>query len=302
MKNVKISTVINYCTNDYRFLAKCIQEVKKFSSELLIITWDHFFNCEPENRELLNQTYADFPEISFLEFAHLKDKLYNPYVACTKEDDDWIDYWHSTTRFVSFFFLDSSSDYILYLDSDEIIEGDLFQEWLKTKEYEQYEAIRWLQHYYFRSASFQAEDYQIGGLFAKKEKITLPILMHNKYDRCGIFHEIEGIKKEGIAYQGRPMVHHYSWVKTKEEFLQKAPTCPDCFRKNWKEMIEEEFSKEFQGKDFEGRKYRTLKSPYFDPLSVHIPKKPITQNSFPNVRKVDEKEIRRRELAYSFGI
>ncbi len=301
-KIVKLSTIINYCTNDYRTFAKCVEEVKKFSSQILVVTCDHFFNGEPEDRELLHSTYAEFPEISFIEFAHAKDELYSPYVNCPREDTDFMDYMHSTTRFISFFFIDQAAEYVLYLDSDEIIEGDQFVKWLKSKEYENYDAVRWLQHYYFRSAYFQAEDFQIGGLFAKKDKITLSALMHNKYDRCGIYHNIEGRKTEGISFMDKPFVHHYSWVKTKAECLLKAKSTPLHWEKDWDKIIEDEFSRDFQGKDFDGRSYRILEKTYFDPFAVPLPKKQVTQESFSNVRKVDKNEIRRRELAYSFGI
>ncbi len=296
-----ISSVISYCTNDYRYLAKCIEEVKKFSSQVVVVTCDHFFSGEPEDEKLLLQTYAEFPEIEFIEFAHIKDHLYSKYINRSPDDRDWFDFWHSTTRYIPFFFVKNSCDYILFLDSDEIVEGDLFLEWLNTEEYRTYDALRWLQYYYFREPVFVASDFQIGGLMAKKGSLTPSILL-NTDDRCGIFHSVEGEKREGVSYKGRPMIHHYSWVKTKEECLLKARNWGHAWEKDWKSLIEEEFSRDFLGKDFEGRKYEKIPEAYFNPLEVKIDRSEQQQKLFPNVRKVDEKEIQKRHLSFEFQI
>ena len=48
-----------------------------------------------------------------------------------------------------------------------------------------------------------------------------------------------------------PFIHHYSWVRTKEEMLKKVLNWghkDDSF--DWISKIEEEFSRDFNGTDF----------------------------------------------------
>lgn len=296
-----IASVISYCTNDYRYLAKCLEEAKKFSHQVLVVTCDHFFSGEPEDRELLDQSYAEHPECEFLELTHTKDHLYNKYINRTPKDNDWMDFWHSTTRYAPFFFLKEAADYVLFLDSDEIIESDKFMKWLDSEEYRKHDAIRWLQYYYFREARYRAKDFQIGGLLAKKSRLR-PSLLMDTDDRCGIFQALEGNKREGVSLGGIPMVHHYSWVKTKEECLLKSRNWSHHWERDWKAAIEEEFSRDFNGKDFHDRSYVTVEKAYFDPLTASNARKKINQKIFPNVRKVTDKEIQRRELAFEFNI
>jgi len=48
-----------------------------------------------------------------------------------------------------------------------------------------------------------------------------------------------------------PMIHHYSWVRTKEEMLKKVSNWGHAGDKvNWKELVEEEYSRPFNGQDF----------------------------------------------------
>src|SRR5689334_2116292 len=66
-----LGTVISYCTNDFRFIGKCIEEARRFSHSIVVAVADHFFDGVPENRALLNATYQAHPDCLFVEFAYL---------------------------------------------------------------------------------------------------------------------------------------------------------------------------------------------------------------------------------------
>ena len=53
-----------------------------------------------------------------------------------------------------------------------------------------------------------------------------------------------------ILYDNEPLIHHYSWVRTKEEMLKKVLNWGHKNDKNWSDLIEEEFSRPFNGTDF----------------------------------------------------
>jgi len=47
------------------------------------------------------------------------------------------------------------------------------------------------------------------------------------------------------------MIHHYSWVRTKEEMLKKVSNWGHARDKgDWKELVEMEYSRPFNGQDF----------------------------------------------------
>src|SRR5689334_7244771 len=100
-----IATVISYCTNDFRFIDRCIAEARKFSQEIIVPVCDHFFDGTPENRLLLEHTYAKNPDCRFIEFTYLPDRLYSRYHSMGPQDEDWAIFWASTARYVGYHYL-----------------------------------------------------------------------------------------------------------------------------------------------------------------------------------------------------
>ena len=57
-------------------------------------------------------------------------------------------------------------------------------------------------------------------------------------------------KRMIVDKDGNPMIHHYSWVRTKDEMIQKVKSWGHNIDKDWISLIEEEFSRPFNGKCF----------------------------------------------------
>jgi len=256
-KDHNIAVIINYCTNDYKFFKPCIKEVKKFSQNIIVPIADFFFDGTPENQELLKKTYNESVGIKFIKFEFDPNRnTSNPQ------------YWITFSRWVGFNELkeDEDIEYILFLDIDEIIEGDKFVDWLNNFNYRDYDAILFKSYWYFKEAKFRALTTENQGLLVKKDKITKDLII-NIWDRDGIFIHLEGNKIFDVTgLDDEPMVHHYSWVRTKEEMLKKVQTWGHRNDRDWKKLIEEEFAKEFteDSTDFvHGYKFKVVK-PYID--------------------------------------
>ena len=74
---------------------------------------------------------------------------------------------------------------------------------------------------------------------------------------------------------GQPLVHHYSWVRTKAGMLQKVRAWGHNADSgvDWAAKVEEEFSHPFTGRDFvHGDTFRTLPASWLDALrQTHRP-------------------------------
>lgn len=284
-----IATVINYCTNDYRFLDLCLAEVRKFSREIVVPVCDHFFDGQVENRLLLEHSYAAHPDVRFVEFAFGKEP-YGLYSGVKEGDDDWIHYWHSTARYVGYQFVSPEIEHVLFLDIDEVADGEKMKAWINEFPYRNFDAVRFTNYFYFREARYQATKIMRNGLLVKKEKLE-PELLLDVHERKGTFYNLGGERLEGApALDGTPLFHHYSWVKTKGEMQKKVVSWGHHLDKDWPALIEEEFKEPFQFKDkFWGFEYTEV-APYVDPLAVQIPTTSII-NPYPNVTKVNKKSI-----------
>ncbi|HSX03658.1 MAG TPA: hypothetical protein VLG76_02910 [Rhabdochlamydiaceae bacterium] len=301
---MKLATIVNFCTHDFRFFKKSIEAVSSFSDQVIVPICDHFFNGELENLALIEKIYRDYPHVDFIEFAYDPEQLYGTFKHLLPESPEWGPQWHNSSRLVAFYFLKECIDSVLFCDVDEVVDQKKFTEWLKNFDLTSYSALRFSTYWYFREASFQATTYPDGPLLVKKEALTSELIL-NEDERMGLFLRIQG-KKERLfpGLDGRPMVHHYSWVRTREELLKKVTAWAHHWERDWKALIEEEYSREFQGNDFV-RKYAYQKvDPFFDPLVDEVPHYAsisLEQHSenikkFPHVRRVSAKEIFRKQL------
>jgi hypothetical protein len=262
-----IATVINYCSNDYRWIKPCIEHVLPFSKQVVIPVCDHYFNGEEEDRELLDKSYKENPEAVFIEFEYnpeaYKDfniQRYNdpfqPNRYLMNIDSKEIWFWHQMQRLTGFKSVDDDIEYVLFLDTDEIIDYDRFINWLNNFPYHDYNAIRFETYWYFRDLKFRAlqtEDWNGITLVKKSELSDEAFFLHDS-ERLNFINFVNGnkyIKMMGL--DGKPMIHHYSWVRTKEEMLKKVRTWGHARDKDWTPDVNREFSREFipgQHKDF----------------------------------------------------
>ncbi len=292
------ASIISYCTNDFRFIGKCIEEASLFSDTVLIPVCDHLFDGTPENRGLLDATYARHPDCQFIEFAYSAKSLYNPFLRIAPEDVDWPRYWHSTARYIGYMHLPPEVEYVLFLDCDEIPEGARFADWLHSGEYKKWNAVRLLAYYYVLRPDFRANLLQSITLLVRKAALS-PRFFHQPDERDGMYRCIDAPKIADVrAHSGKPLIHHYSWVRTREESLRKANAWSHRSDEDWPKLIERAFSDK-GGKNLFGTDLKfapMLESPYFDPFSVEIPVNPPHLQQAAHVKKIDKREVFRMEI------
>ena len=290
-----VATIIHYCTNDYRFLRKNVEEAKLFSDLILIPVCDHYFNGTPEDRELLERCYQEFPECQFIEFAYDAKQLYHPYISGQIDESDWGKFWHGTARYIGALFIPPEIEYVLFLDADEIINGKRFKNWLLKKEYRKWEAMRLQAHTYVQRASLKIRSSYPCALFAKHSSMD-PLIFLNVHERYGVMQAFSGRKKEGIVDEnGEPFLHHYTWVRTKDECVRKASSWGHRLDKDWTLPIERMFqdpTQELMDLNVEFEEAEV----FFDPLEVLFPSLSAKLTYFENVQKVTRATIRKKEI------
>lgn len=294
------ASIISFCSNDFRFIDACIEGARPFSDVVIVCVSDHFFDGSTENRALLDIVYAKHPYCTFLEFPFASKSLMNSL-------DEWGDpsfyhRYHNLNRLIGFLFSPPEINRFFFIDSDEIIDGMKMKQFLSSFDSDPYDALRFASYWYFREACYQAVSHDDTALMVKRSAIDLEFLM-DPDERMGIFCSVIG-KRMGSVYgiDGQPMLHHYSWVRTKEEMIKKCSSWGHRSERDWLSLIETEYSSPFKGKDFiRGYTYRQV-VPYFDPLAVIVPQSEGDQRRpyFPHVRQLTDEEIFRRDVACRF--
>ena len=266
-----IATVISFCTNDYRFLRPNILHIKKFSKEIIVPYCDHFYNGQPEDLKLIKKAIKENPEATFVKFGYDPQatrnlwrgwtflfrlfghhKVYGPLYYCC------------LSNLVGFKAIKSKPDYVLLLDTDEIIDSKRFTKWLNTDQYKKYNATRLANYWYWRKPIYQSTTYEAISLLAKYSTLKQTNFMTHA-ERHGMFQSILQPKKDNqLGLDNKPMIHHYGWAKPKKNLLKKVITWGHSKDRNWTKLIEKEFAHPFNGTDFIGHyKYITVQ-PFLD--------------------------------------
>ncbi|MBI3508630.1 MAG: hypothetical protein HY069_03210 [Chlamydiia bacterium] len=276
-----IVTVINYCTNDYRFLDLCISEASKFSQTVIVAVADHFFSGEKENRALLERSYSEHPDCLFVEYAFDPERPYGIYCPYTAVDPEWIKYWHSTSRYVGFQAVPEEAEYVLFLDVDEIVDAERFQIFLDQFAYREFEALRFYSYFYFRQPCFRAKSWSLNALMVRRKAIESPEKLLTAQERKGVFDNLLGPKIEPlVGLDDQPLVHHYSWVRTDEELFFKVKNWGHALEKDWTALLHEELSHPFLGTEkLYGLSYDTVEARH-NPFALRPKKRGV-----PNVQK-----------------
>lgn len=303
----RITAVISFCSNDWRFLRRCIEGVSPACQKIIVTVCDHFFDGTEENYALLHEAFRQFPQCTFLEFCFHPSQTYRPFSPLFPEHIHWRHEWHNTGRWLAYLYAAKETDYFLFLDCDEIVDASAFSEWLPQHSFD---ACRFAAYWHFREAKFEALAQDDVGLLVKTQSVHSEFFW-SEHERSGIFHQIEGEKKLDVkGLDGRPMMRHYSGVRTKDELQKKLSAWGHHWERDWLQLLEEEYSRPFNGSDFVRRYQYQEVAADFDPLAVVVPvstRLALEQHlealpDFRNVMRVTREEAFRMDLEITFAI
>lgn len=284
MRKHPISTIVNFCSNERRFIKDCLEQASIFSKQVIVPVCDHFFDGSPENRPLLDQIYAAFPDVLFIEYPFIPQKIPKKIWKAV----DSAHFWHSLSRLIGFSCLDEEIETVLFLDADEIPDGKRFAEWLECSDYMHHTVLKLANYWYFREPVHQALHFEDSVVLVQKRALGPEILLKQE-ERDAIYNLLPGPKRRHVtSHEGEPMFHHYSWVRTEEEMLKKVRSWGHKGDRDWPTLVKEEFSQPFRGTDFvHGYHYRQVK-PFFD---IRMEGVPFAPKGTANPKRVQEEEI-----------
>ena len=232
-----IEAVILYSTNDQRFFKSCIQNLLKVNIKCHVVTYSHMWKGLPEDENLLKESSEIFKD---------NPNYFQYQIQWEPRKDPW--YWEGIGRYLATQQVSDDSEYILYIDIDEIVNPSLMKEWLLKGDYKKYDSMKLPNYWYWREPIYQskANEYSTVMLRTSLAKQLEPCpqgreCYYHQFDNH-IFYPIE-----------TPFIHHYSWVRTEEEMLNKVKNWGHTSDTDWVSKVKEEFSRPFNGTDFLGR-------------------------------------------------
>lgn len=251
---MKITSIINYCTNDYMLLKPCIDGVLPFSNKVIVVYCDHFLDGTPENAELIKKSVAENPNAEFLEFQ------YDP-----TQSSRW---HHNACRKIGFINAPQDTEYFMLLDVDEIIEPNKFIIWWDSQKNNLLDSYRLSCYWYFRDFKYRCKNIEEAIAIVKRGPLTEnDLLIFHQEERKALFWCLpENRRMDKCNLNGIPFSHHYSWVRSREGMIRKVQSWGHNKDLNWVPLVEKEFEQPFRGKDvvFGDREYEIVE-PYINP-------------------------------------
>ena len=246
MQKASVATIINFCTIEARFLEACIKQCRLFSRQIIIPVCDHFFNGVPENAGLLQQIYASFPDCLFIEYPFAAKRI----PKSVFEEVTPSHFWHCVSRLIGTRFLEDGIEMVLFLDADELPDGQKFLQWMDVSDCAHHSVLKLANYWYFREPRYQSLRWEDSIVMAQRRTLNSSILLHES-ERDAIYNFLPGPKRRAVTgSDGQPMFHHFSWVRTKEEMQNKVHAWGHRDDRDWEKLVEKEFSAPFSGKDF----------------------------------------------------
>jgi hypothetical protein len=306
----KITAVISFCSNDWRFLKQCISGVAPFCDQVIITVCDHFFDGSAENYALLEEAFRRFPDCTFLSFPFDPLHSYRTFSPLYPEHHNWRHEWHNTGRWLSYFYSSEQTEFLFFLDCDEIVDSARFTDWLNETDLHGHSAYRFAMFWHFREAKYEALVTDDLSMLVQKAAIH-PDFLWDQDERLGLFQCLPNPKRRDVRGCDKvPMIRHYTGVRTQDEQFKKFSTWGHHWERDWESLILEEYSRPFNGKDFIRRYHYREVEPVFDPLMeslpllAHVSYEEHLNNlqRFPNVIRMSKTEAFKRQLEYDFSI
>jgi hypothetical protein len=251
-----ISISYNYCSNDIEFLDQALNEAVKVSNDIHITYVDHFFDGRIEDQSLLVETRKIIGNRAFLH-----ELQFDPNYATQRQGGELgFRFWHNLCRINNT--IHSKHSHVLYLDADEVLSGDDMRNWVASLDLSKVSSCVFLVYFYFRSKKFRAKTWELGPVLSNRNLLSQQDLMSD-HERWTLVKP--PYMRDVVSLEGRPMIHHFSWAKgssdqeCKAYLLRKVSSWSHAKDRDWTQLIEEEFSRSFNGKDFvHGYEYEVI--------------------------------------------
>lgn len=247
-----VETCVSACRLEKPFLRRLLDECLQFSSKVVVSYCDTLYSGEPEDVsyfERLAHEYGEYQEHQDSEprciFVKYSIKQYLPetstnacHNAARKAALSALDEARSRENVPH---LDTARRWILFLDADEIPDGNVFRAWLGAHSGDlrhSQDAFKLGNYWYFLMPTLRADATEDSVLMLRRDHITEDGLNDNR-ERDGILRRCRAQRvRRMVTGPDGPMFHHYSWVRSRDDLLTKVTAWGHRADRPWSVLLE----------------------------------------------------------------
>jgi len=213
MKLNELLIVISYCSLHNRFIEENIKQCLKVTNNIFITCHSFLYDKTVENLDYINDLRKKYPSIKVLNFKiDLKDDYYKNFKEISKISRVMA-YKQALVKM-------ENLEWILFIDADEIPEGDRLNRLLLSIENntDDYKNYIFATYWYYKKPIYQATSFEQNPLLLHINNFDEKY-MNSDYERLSYL-DVNKSKNSVYYYTDdmmKPLFHHYSWVMTNEE-------------------------------------------------------------------------------------
>jgi len=247
------STVILFSKLDDPFIDACIDGVLPASNKTVLVAYDRLVGGEIQTESLeriLQRNRHKHIEYKILPLVYEIAQVFpvDPKIITNYR------IFLNIIRKIGFDLVKGSAEFTLFIDGDEIAEPQKLLQWKNTCRTKA-NSLSFANYFYFREPIYRAERIEYSPIMVRNE--NLEALCDKDLLRfINMPHERKNYQISPIERVEEVLFHHYSWVRTKEQMLEKVENWTHHGQRNWRELVNKEFARDFNGTDFvHGYKY-----------------------------------------------
>jgi hypothetical protein len=244
MNNGILTIVISYCSNERAFIHALLTQALQCAEHVIVTVGTHTYDFQPEDTNHIQHLAATYPNATFVYYPVSQEISRTNPLQYRKDA-----FWHNVSRIAGWRSMPDETEWVLFLDADEIPHAPSFLQWYRNIYLNKECAYKLANYWYFREPIFQATTFEDSVLLVHASKMSYDRLMRDM-ERDGIVEDLPCRRMQLSVATKLPMFHHFSWVRTKEDMIKKVSTWGHKTDRDWVAQIETEFSGPFSGTDF----------------------------------------------------
>lgn len=241
----KIGCVVSYCSLERHFLKHTLRECSKFASHIVVSYADKLYDLTPDNQhnDQLVRIKEDFPHVTFVQYTIDKiDELID-----APELNNRAVYWHNRARWEGLRVLNPECQYVMFMDADEVPEGDRVKNFLKGTQAPDplTPAVKFANWWYMREPTLRFRGIEDSVVMVPRTRVATRdsvVLCESERNNLADAPVVRNVSDGGSS----PMFHHFSWVRTPEDLVRKVQLWGHRNDRDWETAVRTELARPIQ--------------------------------------------------------
>lgn len=216
-----VTAVVSYSHMERAFLPHVLRECGRFARGVVVVYGDKYTDgtLQPPPDAGVVQ---DFPDVQFRQYIVEPPGTRHALPMLHRQNA----YWMNVARYIGWA-VAPETDYVLFLDADEVPEGERFAAFLAAMPSGDAAAdaphLKLANWWYFRYPWLRSPWVEDSVVMVPRASLTADRILCASQERDDLVDPAR-VRRRVVDQSRTPMFHHYSWVRTREDLYRKVRT------------------------------------------------------------------------------